>query len=432
MIDVTTELPQAESADPDGVQVALRAAHTLWSNGETAESLRWLRRAAETASDEGADIRSLQLAKAAAELRAKLSRKGLLGDGVNPGPTSSLPPPSLPGSSESPLSERVVTATQYPSQRPPRSLMGISSATLERVMQRDSSAPPARVGDDGKLPPEPPPLPLPDVFQASGVPAPQGFAPEAFPAEGAFAGASWAAPKEELSSAALDPRTWSSELAEQEPVLPRTSSSARPPPMPRGSYGPPPLPELEDEEIDSDPEFLSDRQTELGGYESRPVSHAAPHGASQHGASQHGASQHNPAPHISDEFAPDDWRLPPRESTTNGLFGFAATPAESAQRSGYPASAPPPSSAERPFDNGFGAVQGGFEPRPGAGDSERPNAATQPLSARVHHQAVRVALAPDPRSPGQFILRALRERETPQSGERVALLVALEPGTPLV
>jgi hypothetical protein len=430
MTDVTTELPQAESADPDGVQVALRAAHTLWSNGETAESLRWLRRAAETASDEGADIRSLQLAKAAAELRAKLSRKGIISDGVSPSTTSSIPPPSFPASSsfpssgEAPLSERVVTATQYPSQRPPRSLMGISSATLERVMQRDSSAPAARVGEDGKLPPEPPPLPLADA---------QGFAPEDFasqgapsqisPSQGALAGASWAGPKDELSGAALDPRTWSSELAEPDSVAPRTSSSARPPPMPRGSYGPPPLPALEDEEIDSDPEFLSDRQTELSGYESRPVSHAAPHISSPHLSPMHPA----------DEFAPDDWRLPPREPTNNGLFGFAASSADPAQRSAYPASAPPPSSVERSFDNGFGALlQSALDPRPGAGDSERPNAGPQPLSARVHHQAVRVALAPDPRSPGQFILRALREREAPHSGERVALLVALEPGTPLV
>src|SRR3954469_3988243 len=67
-----SELPQADSADTDAVQMALQAAQTLWSRGDTTESLRWLKRAAESASDEGADLRSLQLAKAAAELRAKL------------------------------------------------------------------------------------------------------------------------------------------------------------------------------------------------------------------------------------------------------------------------------------------------------------------------------------------------------------------------
>src|SRR5688572_20612350 len=74
MNEEMSDLPQAETADPDGVQVALRAAHTLWSRGDTTESLKWLRKAAESASDEGADLRSLQLAKAAAELRAKLFR----------------------------------------------------------------------------------------------------------------------------------------------------------------------------------------------------------------------------------------------------------------------------------------------------------------------------------------------------------------------
>jgi len=49
-----SELPQADSADTDAVQMALQAAQTLWSRGDTTESLRWLKRAAESASDEGA------------------------------------------------------------------------------------------------------------------------------------------------------------------------------------------------------------------------------------------------------------------------------------------------------------------------------------------------------------------------------------------
>jgi hypothetical protein len=404
MTDVTTELPQAESADPDGVQVALRAAHTLWSNGETAESLRWLRRAAETASDEGADIRSLQLAKAAAELRAKLSRKGLVPDSVGPSALNASTPSSLPpapgfASQDAPLSERVVTATQYPSQRPPRSLMGISSATLERVMQRDSSAPPSAARgavEEAKLPPEPPPLPLPDVFPPSG--------------NNGLLDGGWGAGKEELAGAALDPRTWSSEFSEQEAPV-RPSSSARPPPMPRGSFGPPPLPELEEEEVDSDPEFLTDKPLEAGSYESRQVS---------------------VAPHLADEFAPDDWRLSPPEPSAGGAFDFGA---DAEPLGAYPTSGASPSSMERPVagDLGFSsAVQSALDTRQSSVDADRSGPPLQPLSARVHHQAVRVALALDPRQPGQFILRALRERELPQNGERVALLVALEPGTPLV
>jgi hypothetical protein len=54
------------------------------------------------------------------------------------------------------------------------------------------------------------------------------------------------------------------------------------------------------------------------------------------------------------------------------------------------------------------------------------------LKARVHHQAVRVSFAPDPRTPGQYVVRPLRDGERAAAGERVALIVALEPGVPLV
>jgi hypothetical protein len=218
----------------------------------------------------------------------------------------------------------------------------------------------------------------------------------------------WSAPKDESVAGALDPRTWSSELAEQEAPRP---SSVRPPPMPRSSFRPPPLPELEDEEVDSDPEFLPEKGFDASGFEARPA---------------------NASPQLADEFAPDDWRLPRagHEPSASGAFMFGSPDVEPMPLAGYPASAPPPSSIERPVsDAGFNsALQSPFDVRPGATDAER----QQPLSARVHHQAVRVALAPDPRTPGQFVLRALREREAPQNGERVALLVALEPGTPLV
>jgi hypothetical protein len=79
------------------------------------------------------------------------------------------------------------------------------------------------------------------------------------------------------------------------------------------------------------------------------------------------------------------------------------------------------------------------EPRPsswGASGGALPSSPSEPapakLTARVHHQAVRVAFAPDARSPGQYVVRPLREGEKARGGERVALLVALEPGQPLV
>src|SRR5690606_33132349 len=93
MNEEMSELPQVIANDPDGVQDAPRAAHALWSRGDTAESLKWLRKAAESASDEGADARSLQLAKAAAELRARLGGASEPPRGSGNG-LGSVPPPA--------------------------------------------------------------------------------------------------------------------------------------------------------------------------------------------------------------------------------------------------------------------------------------------------------------------------------------------------
>jgi hypothetical protein len=68
----------------------------------------------------------------------------------------------------------------------------------------------------------------------------------------------------------------------------------------------------------------------------------------------------------------------------------------------------------------------------GASTTSLSEPAPAKLTARVHHQAVRVSVAPDPRGSGQFVVRPLREGERAAPGERVALLVALEPGLPLV
>lgn len=61
-------IPPPTDADPEDVFWALSTATTLYGRGERAEALKWLRRAAEHASDENADERALELMKAAAEL----------------------------------------------------------------------------------------------------------------------------------------------------------------------------------------------------------------------------------------------------------------------------------------------------------------------------------------------------------------------------
>jgi hypothetical protein len=79
-----------------------------------------------------------------------------------------------------------------------------------------------------------------------------------------------------------------------------------------------------------------------------------------------------------------------------------------------------------PANAGSGSEPVSVEPPPPS------DTAPARLTARVHHQAVRVSFAPDLRVPGQYVVRPLREGEKAASGERIALLVALEPGVPLV
>src|SRR6185436_17820777 len=74
-------IPPPNQDDDEDVHWALATAGALWNRGEHAEALKYLRRAAETASDANADARALELFKAAAEVTSKVI-------------ASSTPPPS--------------------------------------------------------------------------------------------------------------------------------------------------------------------------------------------------------------------------------------------------------------------------------------------------------------------------------------------------
>ncbi|KYF80143.1 hypothetical protein BE17_44045, partial [Sorangium cellulosum] len=66
-------IPPPHDEDNEDVHWALSTATALWGRGEREEALRWLRRAAEQASDANADLRALELFKAAAEVAQKIS-----------------------------------------------------------------------------------------------------------------------------------------------------------------------------------------------------------------------------------------------------------------------------------------------------------------------------------------------------------------------
>jgi hypothetical protein len=66
-------IPTPRLDDDEDVHWALSTASALWGRGERTEALKWLRRAAEQASDVNADVRALELFKAAAEVANRVS-----------------------------------------------------------------------------------------------------------------------------------------------------------------------------------------------------------------------------------------------------------------------------------------------------------------------------------------------------------------------
>jgi hypothetical protein len=69
-------IPEPLPDDPDAVTTALETAAIFGTQGDTREALRWLRRAAEAAGDEGNDLRALTLARLAADMSSQISADG--------------------------------------------------------------------------------------------------------------------------------------------------------------------------------------------------------------------------------------------------------------------------------------------------------------------------------------------------------------------
>ena len=85
MSETSADLPEVEPRDPEPVAVAIETARALFRSGERLDALRWLRRAAERAEEAGDDVRSVSLARSAADLSTELQS-------VPPPPVASSPP----------------------------------------------------------------------------------------------------------------------------------------------------------------------------------------------------------------------------------------------------------------------------------------------------------------------------------------------------
>lgn len=89
-------IPTPRLDDDEDVHWALSTASALWGRGERTEALKWLRRAAEQASDVNADVRALELFKAAAEVANRVSSTPPLAPASAPAEATSRPPPAPP------------------------------------------------------------------------------------------------------------------------------------------------------------------------------------------------------------------------------------------------------------------------------------------------------------------------------------------------
>ncbi len=132
-------IPSAKKDDTEDVAWALSTAEAMYARGDRFDALKWLRRAAESASEAQADDRALELAKAAADLATIV------------GPTPSMvPPPPPPRASQAPPA----AAAPAPSVPPPPVAAAAPvippAPTTQPMLPRPSQPPPAPAASAGR------------------------------------------------------------------------------------------------------------------------------------------------------------------------------------------------------------------------------------------------------------------------------------------
>jgi hypothetical protein len=142
---VRSPVPATKKDDIEDVAWALQTAEAMWSRGDHGDALKWIRRAAEAASEAEADDRALELAKAAADVASLLADR----------PTTLAPPPPsgapIPQAPPSPL----ITTTSRPP--PPPTPVSPASASKQHAAAPTASkvaAAPAfpKLGQKGPTP----------------------------------------------------------------------------------------------------------------------------------------------------------------------------------------------------------------------------------------------------------------------------------------
>src|SRR5215472_2420303 len=126
-------IPKVKKDDAEDVSWALSTAEAMWGRGDRADALKWIRRAAEAASEAEHDDRALELARAAADLTPLVGRSS----GPPPLPPESQPPPKSsvpprPGGQLRPSQSppRPGGSTTRASQSPPKPIQAQTSPRL--------------------------------------------------------------------------------------------------------------------------------------------------------------------------------------------------------------------------------------------------------------------------------------------------------------
>lgn len=142
-------IPAPKSDDDEDVSWALSTATALWGRGESVEALKWLRRAAETASDANRDLRAVELFKAAAELANEVGRGASLPPPADAAAVSTPPPPPVASPSSTPPPVEPVERAGTPSRRPPpppqRRAGSLSGESQPPPAASPASVPPAPI-----------------------------------------------------------------------------------------------------------------------------------------------------------------------------------------------------------------------------------------------------------------------------------------------
>lgn len=157
------EVPEPKPEDAEDVSWALSTAEAMWARGDHSEGIKWVRRAAEAASEAENDERALELAKAAADLAGLISR-----------------PPPGPASVD--LEDVVVPAAAPPPVPPARGSLTPKAPAAKATPAKQAATPPAKP----VAAPSRPPAPLPSqsatsASRTSAAPRPAAVSPSVPP-----------------------------------------------------------------------------------------------------------------------------------------------------------------------------------------------------------------------------------------------------------